>query len=246
MVRNPWVLATASTVAFAGAAHGAAPPPVFSWSGFYVGANLGAVNHQATTQDLNGWGSTGLYVSPWFKSSKTTASYGGQAGYNWQVNRFVFGIETDLSYIGSSNTFVPPNMLALNCGSGCAASATNELTWLSTFRGRAGVAFNGVMVFGTAGAAVGQVNNHWGWGRTGFSDSQFSTSSTKAGYVVGGGIELMLIPKWTVRVEGMHVDLGTSRSTITGQPACCAPVGTFTTEFKNTAEIGRLSLSYRW
>lgn len=248
-MRNPWFLATASTVAFAGAAHGAAAPPVFSWTGFYIGANVGGANHQATTQDLNGWGGTGTtpYVTPWFKSEKNTASFGGQAGYNWQVRNFVFGVETDLSYIGSSNTFVPPNnLIAGGCGTTCGVSATNELSWLSTFRGRAGVAFDRVMIFGTAGAAVGQVNNHWGWGDTGFSDLQFSASSTKTGYVVGGGIELMLMSKWAVRVEGMHVDLGTSRSTISGVPQCCAGPGTFTTEFKNTVDIGRLALTFRW
>jgi hypothetical protein len=57
---------------------------------------------------------------------------------------------------------------------------------------------------------------------------------------------VMLMPKWTVRLEGMHVDLGTSRSTVVGQPPCCIAAGTFTTEFRNTADTGRLSFSYRW
>src|ERR1700686_5646881 len=111
-VRNPWVLATASTVAFAGAAHGAPPP--FSWTGFYVGVNVGAAGHEATTQDLNGWGAanaTPPYITPWFNSNKTATSYGGQVGYNRQVSNFVVGVEADLNYIGSSNTFVPPNTL---------------------------------------------------------------------------------------------------------------------------------------
>jgi outer membrane immunogenic protein len=247
-VRNPWLLATASTVAFAGTAHAAPPPSPFTWTGFYIGANVGAASHDATTRDLNGWGANGTppYVSAWFKSNKTTASFGGQAGYNWQVSNFVFGVETDISYIGASNTFLPPNTVADNCGPTCGVSATNELTWLSTFRGRAGFAVDRFLVFGTAGVAVGQVNNHWGWGVNPFSDSQFSASGTKAGYVYGGGIEAMLTRNLVVRAEAMHVDLGTSRSTITGTPTCCTGPGTFTTEFKNTANIGRLALSFRW
>lgn len=248
-MRNPWILATASTVALAGAtnAQAAGAPPV-SWTGFYVGANIGGAFHEASTNDLNGWGANGTppYVSQWFKSETTTFSFGGQVGYNLQVSNFIFGVETDLNHIGASNTIVPPNTLATTCGAGCGVSATNELTWLSTFRGRVGFAFDRIMVFGTAGFAVGQVNNHWGWGFPGFSDSQFSSSGTKTGYVYGGGIELMLAPKWTVRAEAMHVDLGTSRSTIVGTPACCVGPGTFTTEFKKTANIGRLALSYRW
>jgi outer membrane immunogenic protein len=242
-------LATASTVAFAGAANaqGAGAPPVYSWTGFYVGVNIGATGHEAAAQDLNGWGANGTppYVTPWFNSNKTTASYGGQVGYNWQLSNFVVGIETDLSYIGSSNTFVPTNNI-IACGTTCGVSATNELTWLSTFRGRAGFAIDRIMIFGTAGAAVGQVNNHWGWGDRGFSDSQFRASGTRSGYVYGGGIELMVMPNWVVRAEGMHVDLGTSRSTIVGVPFCCVAPGAFTTEFKNTANIGRVALNFRW
>ena len=155
----------------------------------------------------------------WFNSNKTTASFGGQAGYSWQMSYFVVGVEADVNYVGASETFVPPNNLVLvGCGS-CRASATNELTWLSTFRGRAGFAVDRLLFFGTAGVAVGQVSNRWGWGTPGFdfSDSQFSVNNTQVGYVVGGGIEAMITPNVSVRFEAMHVDLGTSSSTITGQ-----------------------------
>lgn len=247
MVRNPWILATASTVALAGA-NDAYAAPAYTWTGFYIGVNGGATSHNATTRDLNNWGGLGTppYVSPWFSSNTTAASFGGQAGYSWQMNSFVVGVEADVSYIGASQTFVPPeNLVAAGCG-GCFASATNELTWLSTFRGRAGVAVDRILIYATAGAAVGQVNNSWGWdGVRPFRDS-FSVSETKAGYVVGGGIEAMLTRNVSVRAEYLHVDLGTSRSTITGQPFCCQAPGTFTTEFKNTADMGRLGLSYRW
>jgi outer membrane immunogenic protein len=248
-VRNPWILATASTVALAGGQEAQAAGVPYSWTGFYIGANLGATAHDATTQDLNGWGGRGTqpYVSPWFKSNKTTASFGGQGGYSWQMSYFVVGVETDVSYIGSSNTFVPPNnLVAAGCGTNCGALATNELTWLSTLRGRAGIAVDRILFFGTAGVAVGQVKNHWGWGAPGFSDSQFSVSNTQVGYVVGGGIEAMITQGLSVRAEVMHVDLGTARSTITGTPNCCAGFGTFTSEFKNTADIGRFGLTYRW
>jgi hypothetical protein len=55
-VRNPWILATASTVALAGGQEAQAAGVPYSWTGFYIGANLGATAHDATTQDLNGRG----------------------------------------------------------------------------------------------------------------------------------------------------------------------------------------------
>ncbi len=247
MVRNPWILATASTVALVGA-NEASAAPVYNWTGFYIGVNGGAASHEATTNDLNRWGGLGTppYVSPWFKSKTTRASFGGQAGYSWQMNYFVIGVEADVSYIGASQTFVPPeNLVAAGCGS-CFASATNELTWLSTFRGRAGFAVDRIFIYGTAGVAFGQVNNSWGWDSVRPFTNSFSVSETRAGFVAGAGIEAMLTPNVSLRAEYLHVDLGTSRSTITGQPNCCQPLGTFTTEFKNTADIGRVGLNYRW
>ncbi len=249
MARNSWVLATVSTVALVGAneAHAA---PVYNWTGFYIGVNGGLASHDASTRDLNGWGSQGIgapaYVSPWFKSTTTKATFGGQAGYSWQMSFFVVGVEADINYVGASQTFSPPNTLLTACGTGCVAAATNELTWLSTFRGRAGFAVDRIFVYGTAGVAVGQVSNSWGWDNgTPFRDT-FSISETRSGYVAGGGIEAMLAPNVSLRAEYLHVDLGTSRSTITSAPLCCSGFGTYTSEFKNTADIGRVGLNYRW
>jgi outer membrane immunogenic protein len=215
-VRNPWILATASTVALVGAneAHAATP---YSWTGFYVGVNAGGANHQATTQDLNGWAANGLnnppYVTPWFKSSKTGGTFGAQAGYNWQMNSFVFGFEADASHVGISQSIVPANTLAAACGN-CGVLATNEITWLTTMRGRLGFAFDRVLFYGTAGAAAGYVNNHWGFGFIPFSDRQFNVSGAQVGYVVGGGIEAMITTNVLLRAEYLHVDLGTSHQTI--------------------------------
>jgi len=248
LVRNPWILATASTVALTGA-NEAIAAPAYNWTGFYLGVNAGGTGYEAVTRDVNGWGANGInnpaYVSPWFKSTTPTASFGGQAGYSWQMNNFVIGIEADVTYVGASQTFVPPNTLLTACGTSCGTMATNELTWLSTVRGRAGFAFDRFLVYGTAGAAFGQVNNSWGWDSSTPIQNSFSVSETRAGYVAGGGIEAMLMEHVSLRAEYLYVDLGTSRSTITGTPPFNGP-GTFTSEFKNTANIGRLGLSYRW
>lgn len=248
-MRKPWILATASTVALAGA-NEACAAPAYSWTGFYIGVNAGAAGYEATTRDLNGWGANGPfsppYVSPWFKSSTTAATFGGQAGYSWQMSYFVVGVEADVNYVGTSQTFVPPNTLATACGAPCIATATNELTWLATFRGRAGFTVDRILIYGTAGVAVGQVSNSWGWDNGPPIRDSFSVSETRTGYAAGGGIEAMLTQHVSLRAEYLHVDLGTSRNTITGTPPMGGVPGAFTSEFKNTADIGRVGLSYRW
>ncbi|MGH6817275.1 MAG: outer membrane protein, partial [Methylovirgula sp.] len=79
------------------------PPPQFTWTGLYVG---GQVGYQ--------WGTTGWDIHsepPAPAVSLDRPGYsdqgvvgGGHIGYNYQVNQFVFGVEGDVegtSYSGS-------------------------------------------------------------------------------------------------------------------------------------------------
>lgn len=251
------MLASASSVAFTGVANAQSGPPasgaMVSWAGFYAGLNLGIARHYATTTDVNNYSGVppNNYVTTWFDSSKSAFTFGGQAGYNWQINYLVAGVEADVNYIGAKTTFAPANnLVAFGFPTGV-ASATNELTWLATFRGRAGIAYQQFLIYGTAGLALGRVSNRWGFGDPigipgSYSDSQFSVTQTRAGVVYGGGIEYAAWGHWTARVEGLFVNLGTSSQTITTPNALSGGTGPFRTDFKNTATIGRLALNYKW
>lgn len=219
-----------------------------TWAGWYAGINLNITQHSASETDVNGWGAGfPTYVTPFFSSRKTNTGVGGHLGYNWQFNNLVLGGETDLDWVGAKTTFQPPNNFA-GCG-GCAVSATNELNWMATFRARAGYAFDNLLVFGTAGLALGGIDDHWGFGNLGgaplFSDSQFKFDGVSTGFIYGGGAEYALTGNWRVRADIMHVDFGTEHATFTGAPIIGA-FGTFTTNFHNSATLGHLALSYRW
>src|SRR5688572_11592188 len=62
--------------------------PAWTWTGFYIGINGGGVWHRAKA-DAND-------ERPVFDSATVKAwgaTFGGQAGFNWQVDRFVLGVE---------------------------------------------------------------------------------------------------------------------------------------------------------
>ena len=65
---------------------------------------------------------------------------GVQAGYNWQFGQFVFGAETDLQASDADDVFAPWKF---------------SNPWFGTVRGRAGVAMNNVLFYGTLGLAYG-------------------------------------------------------------------------------------------
>ncbi len=159
--------------------------PVYNWSGPYIGINGGG-----------GWGHSD-FSAPFAGSANTSGGLiGGTLGYNWQVNQTVFGLETDIDWSnirGSSS-----------CGAGFSCEARNN--WLGTTRARLGYAADRFMPYVTGGLAYGGVKSSVaGVG---------SSSNTKAGWTLGGGIEAAISGPWTAKLEYLYVDLGHADSVL--------------------------------
>ena len=102
-------------------------PPVYDWSGLYVGANIGGAWSNSTLTDSNigaSWNPDG------------TGFIGGlQAGYNFQTSNFLYGIEGDFDATTFKGVTAP---IATPIG-GIQAPANKD--GISTFAARFGVAF---------------------------------------------------------------------------------------------------------
>jgi outer membrane immunogenic protein len=147
------------------------PPPYFLWTGFYVGAHVGA-----GWFDGDGDGTSGFVG-------------GGQVGYNYQVNNWVFGLEGDFSGTTLGATYNVPTFFG-------PVSASWSLDWISTLTPRVGYAFDRWLVYGKAGAA---------WAHASASASAFglgaSVDSTTSGFVYGVGTEYALWNNWSAKLE---------------------------------------------
>jgi hypothetical protein len=83
------------------------PPPSASWTGCYIGANVGGIwehdNTPITLFDPTGIATvaftTGRIPSS-FRYDRSSVVGGGQLGCNWQVTNWVVGIETDFDGTG--------------------------------------------------------------------------------------------------------------------------------------------------
>ena len=108
-------------------------PPMFTWTGFYLGANAGAI-----------WGDFTKTGKP--IDAKTGFTGGITAGYNHQINNIVLGLEGDYNYsgLGGRGAIFPGP-----------AFVKGELTSFGTVRGRLGVAFDRALIYGTGGYAFG-------------------------------------------------------------------------------------------
>ncbi len=124
--------------------------------------------------------------------SPTGPAGGLQAGYNWQSGQFVFGGETDIQITGADDTFAPYEF---------------SNPWFGTLRGRAGVALNNILFYGTLGLAYGDVKGEI---------SGLSEDKTHLGWAGGLGMEVGLTPNWSAKVEYLYMDLSNRAYSITG------------------------------
>ena len=113
------------------------------------------------------------------------AAGGVQGGYNWQSDRFVYGLEADLTasdYLSRS------------------VADSYRQNWSASGRGRAGYAFaSNLLGYGTAGLAITG---------TEYKSTAGQHSTTSYGWVAGLGAELMVDPRFTIRGELLHYEFG--------------------------------------
>lgn len=239
------LLATASIVALTAATTvSAADLPVkatrpalaaWNWTGGYIGVSLGAGKHRSSFFDLGDPTCCQLAFSnqEFLSLDRWAFTAGGQAGYNWQFGNVVTGVEADLSWIEKSSTTIPADFFG-----GAPVFANSDFRWFATVRGRLGWALSNTLLYATGGLAVARLSN--GWGLVGQTPS-FSYDETRATWVVGGGVEHMLTQHWTVRVEALHSDFGTSPiQTITGF------AGNYQSKFTNSLTVVRGGLNWKW
>jgi outer membrane immunogenic protein len=96
--------------------------------------------------------------------------------------------------------------------------ATKNTDYLGTVRGRLGYdVMPTLLVYATGGLAYGGVKSsssisQTNLGTIGADPGAFASvgnySATRTGWVVGGGLEWMFAPNWSVNAEYLHYDLG--------------------------------------
>jgi outer membrane immunogenic protein len=189
------------------------PPPVFTWTGVYIGAQVG---YQ--------FGTSGTDAGPGILPMQYNANGvtgGAHVGYNYQMSQFVFGLEGDvngLGYTGSNSSFAP------------ALSTSTRQNIDGSIRGRLGVAWDRALVYATGGVAFADIHNS-------YNVAGFGTSfdSGRVGWTVGGGIEYAIDNNWSLRAEYRYTDYG-SYTQFAATPA--GGVAFHNHEYDNKVQVG--------
>ncbi|WP_020178782.1 outer membrane protein [Methylopila sp. M107] len=195
MIRS-LLLGAASAVALVSAASAADLPiepapvavevPSFSWTGPYLGVQAGY-----------GWGKSKIAG---FKGlDPKGALVGGYAGYNFEYNGLLLGVETDFNWSDQDDK--------INGRVGrLPASVKNEVNWAGATRGRVGFAVGRFVAYGAGGVAYADRKLSVRVGAAGAS-----ASKTAVGWTVGGGVETAIADSVVARAEYRYTDYGTDK-----------------------------------
>jgi len=195
------------------------------WTGLYFGVNAGYGRAPASsnigflggTQNPDGSVTTTPFGAGPTELSGTRvigsgnasgAVAGGQMGFNWQAGMVVFGAEVDAQWSGQQKT------VSATCLDDCVATQTMKINSIVTGRGRIGLAFDWLMPYVTAGAALVNAQNDLTVTVGGVTGNFAGLSSTTLGWSAGVGLEAALWGKWSAKVEYLHIGVNGLNSTV--------------------------------
>jgi len=200
--------------------------PVYDWTGFYVGGNVGySWGNSNSTQTLTDPGTGTVLNSAATKFHMDGVIGGGQLGYNWQRDKWVFGLEADIQASGQAGngSAVCAGGTATVLNSLCAlghigdttpfnvpafpvtGTLAESLDWFGTVRGRIGVlADPKVLLYATGGLAYGEVGASNTVGGFNITGPQGVNGSTITPFAAGSSNSSLRVG-WTVGagVEGV-------------------------------------------
>ncbi len=215
-----------------------APIPVYNWTGFYVGGNLGGSWQQGSFGDPFG--------NTFSTNNQFTGTGGGQVGVNYEFNSgVVIGAEAMFDWrFNNGNTSNTVNLVTSSGGapSGTNASITVNNQWLTTATGKLGYAFDRTLVYAKGGGAwVGSNNPTISLG--GVSNT-FSTSNSNWGWTIGAGAEYAFWGNWSARIEYDYV--GLTNQTFTVPPGASILAGDQFTGNSRNIQMVTAGINYKF
>jgi outer membrane immunogenic protein len=259
---SPLLLLCVTTVSVAGTSGvQALLPATTNWSGFYVGINGGyswsnghthIVPLPQPTQLPPGDGNLQPSSMP---VSMSGGVLGGQIGYNWQLSahpQVYLGLETDMNWNplkGSATGNAVGNAVEHLDVYHDVLSTRQKTVGFGTLRGRLGFSpTNTLLIYGTGGLAYGSMKERANVnlipGGYGNEQYPFAQSFKRTGWAAGGGIELAPKQHWSVKLEYLYYNLGSS----SGIANPIIPNPPFQTKYTwtNPPQLIRLGLNYHF
>lgn len=242
----------------------AAPTPVFSWTGFYLGVQGGAARSNSAIDEQASFGNNSFSAAN-YSIKDRSGEVGIYGGYNYQLNRvFLLGGEADFNWTRLSG-IAPPFELTSSapCGSAgastqiCVGPVTSNLRWYGTVRGTVGlIADDRLLLYATGGLAYGEVEHSVAGtlrvATVNLPPFSVDDSAVRYGWTVGLGTAAKVTDRISLRVQWNYVDLGrhtvfaASGSVLPGGSPPAAPFSVSVTENRIAFNTIRAGLAFHF
>jgi outer membrane immunogenic protein len=201
-----------------------AAPIMYNWTGFYIGAHIGGAwadrnGHDRFDGDRCFWGEGSVcFDDNGFGRNDGRFIVGGQVGFNYQVNQWVWGVEGQISALTNQDNDSACGFVTwggtnhdhlFNCN--------NRGNWVATIAARLGVTFGQTgnwLLYVKGGGAFAdarfgvRVRDDCPWA---FCNSDFAVSNndnTRTGWMIGTGLEYGAWGNWSWKLEYNFMDFG--------------------------------------
>lgn len=212
----------------------AAPVVTYNWTGCYLGGNVGG-----------GWANTRQefalvpFTGIGFSDSRGSAVVGGaQIGCDYQFDRFVFGVQGQFDFGRVNSSQVEP--LFPNF------TSTAQTKQIFTATARAGYLVSpSVLAYVKGGGA---------WAQTYLTSISSvpvsflseSASVDRSGWTVGGGVEWMFSPGWSVFAEYNYMDFGTKLVRYVSGPNTTGAPNTLNVNLTTQTALVGVNYKFNW
>jgi outer membrane immunogenic protein len=230
------------------------------FKGFYVGANVGGAFGRPKVDTSPSFSPTGYFAAtsvPAIASASNQTidtngfTAGGTAGYNFQWENLVVGLEADYGAMNLSGSTTVTGVYPCCAPTSFTVAQTAKTSWLFTVRPRVGVVFGHFLLYGTAGAAITNVKY------TALFTDTFATAhesaainETRPGWIAGVGGEHHISHHLSIKGEYLWTDFGTASIPTSGLTAFTPPIAFPTNIFTHTvnmrAGLVRAGINFRF
>lgn len=222
-----------------------APPPIlaatpYNWTGLYTGDEVGGgwFRDQTTVVDGSASFPSGTVLNPATGGGVLAGSY---AGFNYQFNQIVVGIDGDYIRAGISaptETTGPTGFLS---------TTTVDIRWAASVTGRLGYAVNNLLLFVKGGAAWAEFGSTGvTYNPVGGAVADTSSRDTHQGWTIGAGLDWGFAPNWAMKFEYDYAKFATANFDITDT---ALPAGTVTFPARSSTsnlQTVKLGVEYRF
>src|ERR1700704_3899681 len=218
-----------------------APVVTYNWTGCYIGGNVGGAWHRQESNFSRSVAGT-VFVPPVDLGSSEGSTFigGAQIGCDYQfAGNWVVGVQGmfDFGNVNSSNTFVDPRILGF--------SQQTRTRDIFTGTARLGYLF--------VPQLLGYVKGGGAWTRsntTVFQPGGILVSETGSadwtGWTVGGGLEWMFAPGWSVFAEYNYMDFGNGLAPYVSGPNTGGPPNVINARLAAQTALVGVNYKFNW